>query len=447
MIPAVIMLSLRSYTLHRTALAQQWPAVPCEILESKFVNASAQSRSVQRVLQLLYRYEVKGQSYESDSLNLLPGRFGDDDVWERRLQEQYPKGAAAICYVNPDDPTDAVFDRDHGAKKSRALWLLAFPFLFPSSCFAVLVVMLLLCGLVGKPTPPPGARDWGDKPGPPPRSVAPLQGLAVLCGPLGSQLAWLFLVGFVFVFVILDGPTVYLRFVQPDELTARTRGVIKSVETLPERESYVYLHQYDIAYEVEGQSLRATSVTRGRQHELGEEVDLAYDPAQPATARLVDGRISSFVWWHSLIPLCIVVLLALGLVGMYWRNWNTLRLLRRGSVGEARLKECAKEPPASTEQTERPGEPPLVESLTALEFEVPGGPVRVYAYEPISKRELRKQAAWPVIYDPRRPERNVLYHGHLRDLLGGREPWPGLLLCCLPAPGSLGALYLLFTVG
>lgn len=474
------MFTIRHFAIRDSQAARHWVETPCTIEKSEFVRGEYHDDQQDRPsLNMVYRYDFDGQTYRGDRLDLLIGSMGDDDAWEKRIFEQYPPGSRAVCYVDPDDPTNSVFDRDNAMTKTRNLWLLAFPFLC-MGCGFTLAVVTSLVGSVARPRTDMAklaARGWGELPSPPPRKVSLLQRAVVMSGPLGSQMAWLFVVGFTFVFTILDGPRQYAQLIWPVERDGTAIGEVTAVRRLDSRELYVSLYEYDVAYDVDGTRYTTTSVTRGQKYDQGDQVDVTFPAGEPKRGLIAEAREGDFQWWHGAIPLGVLALLGLGLVGMFWNNFRVVRLLSRGEVAAARWTEqhVAGAIEAADDPTKTGYEVPT--ASTNYRFEVLGFAYNANSYGPAPQRDLRavRKAArrakrqakqgggqqgraeggnddqppldeMTVLYHPRRPRRNVLLCGYLADVMHGRLSLGDMLLNCAPAPLAALAIWLLFTV-
>jgi hypothetical protein len=284
----------------------------------------------------------------------------------------------------------------------------------------------------------------------------------------------LFVVGFTFVFTILDGPNQYKQLICPEQRDGQAAGTVTAVRQLDARELYETLYEYDVAYEVDADRYATTSVTRGRQYDKGDSVDVTFPSGQPAKGVIADARESSFQWWHGAIPLGVLALLALGMVGMYCHNLRVVRLLARGEAAQARWVEqhVAGAIDAAADPTKTGDEVPTAE--TNYRFEVLGFEYAAHSYGPApsqdrraKRRAARKRKARrgadaqrsdshepvrdaagevTVLYDPRRPRRNVLLAGYLADVMHGRLSLGDMLLNCAPAPLAAAAIWLLFAV-
>ncbi len=93
----------------RVVEARSWTETPCEILSSGVRTHSGDDGSTYSV-QVLFRYEIDGREHISDRYQFLSG---SSSGYERKAKavEKIPPGTQTLCYVNPDDPFDAVLER------------------------------------------------------------------------------------------------------------------------------------------------------------------------------------------------------------------------------------------------------------------------------------------------------------------------------------------------
>jgi hypothetical protein len=179
------LMAVRHYTVSRTAAAQSWTATPCVIQRSGFETGD----EGERYLDIQYSYEFNGQQYESYAIDLLPGSAGDESAFEEQLYEACPVGATVTCYVNPEDPSDAVLDREHGIEGIGVLRMLAFPFLVISACFLYAAASTVMASSRVSESASQLVQWLGD----PPRRLSPVAALAVLfTTPKQVKLAWAF---------------------------------------------------------------------------------------------------------------------------------------------------------------------------------------------------------------------------------------------------------------
>jgi hypothetical protein len=104
----------------KTYEAQSWDPTPCTIISSKVVGDETYS------VQIIYSYTVGGEQYQSDRYDFIEASTSS---YEGKAEVVYenPAGSSATCYVNPQNPAEAVFSRDF----SSDMWfgLFGLPFL------------------------------------------------------------------------------------------------------------------------------------------------------------------------------------------------------------------------------------------------------------------------------------------------------------------------------
>jgi Protein of unknown function (DUF3592) len=125
----------------KVAQAKGWVETPC-VVESSRLQSHRSKNGRTYSIEIQYRYTFNGHEYHSDRYHFLKistsGRSGKQAILRR-----YPPGAKTICYVNPQDASEAVLERG----VTRDMWLGLFPLVF------VLVGMLTLVYGRGKKRP------------------------------------------------------------------------------------------------------------------------------------------------------------------------------------------------------------------------------------------------------------------------------------------------------
>jgi hypothetical protein len=116
--------------------AQKWSETTCTIVS---YQVSKGRRGY--VFDLTYRYSVGWRRYESKRYDL----FYDLNTGKAEFGRQHPGGSQVTCYVNPENPQDAVLYRGVG-QIPLAIWL------FPAIVFLVWAGVLgyLILSLVEK---------------------------------------------------------------------------------------------------------------------------------------------------------------------------------------------------------------------------------------------------------------------------------------------------------
>lgn len=98
------------------ASTYRWDKVPCVILSSTAeVDRTAKSDEDAYVVRLRYRYSIGAATYESDRFTLSSSRRYSSFDKANAVASKYPADASSVCYVNPNDPTQAILTRDLGA--------------------------------------------------------------------------------------------------------------------------------------------------------------------------------------------------------------------------------------------------------------------------------------------------------------------------------------------
>lgn len=110
----------------RVAPTYEWAEVPCRITRSAVVayhpvpNVPARYR-----LEVAYEYTFDGRSFEGTRFHSRE-RMTNSREKAESWQQAYPADSGSVCYVNPENPQEALLRRD-----SRAmLYTIWFPGLF-----------------------------------------------------------------------------------------------------------------------------------------------------------------------------------------------------------------------------------------------------------------------------------------------------------------------------
>ena len=112
--------------LQKTAAAKSWNTVQATVVSSK-VKSHRGDDSTTYSPYIAYRYKVGGEEFVSDQYTFMggssSGRGGKEEI-----VRQYPKGHTFNVYVNPDDPSESVINRD--ASKTLLFGLIPLIFVF-----------------------------------------------------------------------------------------------------------------------------------------------------------------------------------------------------------------------------------------------------------------------------------------------------------------------------
>jgi len=97
--------------------ARHWPAVPCTVLRSA-VEQHRSDDGYTYSIEIAFQYEYAGRTYTAETYSFAAastgGRTGKEVV-----VRNHPPGKQTTCYVNPDDPSQAVIHRG----MTRGIWV------------------------------------------------------------------------------------------------------------------------------------------------------------------------------------------------------------------------------------------------------------------------------------------------------------------------------------
>lgn len=86
--------------------SKSWPATTCTILSSR-VQSHSDDDGTTYSIDILYTYKVKGQTYTSARYDFVGGS-SSGFAGKQKVVDKYRPHSRANCYVNPNDPTEAV---------------------------------------------------------------------------------------------------------------------------------------------------------------------------------------------------------------------------------------------------------------------------------------------------------------------------------------------------
>ncbi len=104
--------------------ARQWVATPFTV-ENSAVRTHHDSDGNTYHIDILYRYEFNGQTYRSSRYQ-FKGGSSSGRSGKSRVVNAHPVGHTGVCYVNPNDPSQAVIERGW----TNDLWFGLIPLVF-----------------------------------------------------------------------------------------------------------------------------------------------------------------------------------------------------------------------------------------------------------------------------------------------------------------------------
>jgi hypothetical protein len=89
--------------------ARNWPAVTCAVLSSEVRSHRGDHGSTYSV-DILYSYHIDGREYKANRYGFMGGSSSGYSG-KQAIVSRYPPGTQTACYVDPNDPTNAVLER------------------------------------------------------------------------------------------------------------------------------------------------------------------------------------------------------------------------------------------------------------------------------------------------------------------------------------------------
>ncbi len=111
--------------------SRDWVQTPCRIVSSELKLNDGSSQ-----LAISFSYSIANQEHRSERYCFLQMSSNTAGGWKQRVLADNPAGKQTICFVNPDDPTDAVIERGWVPD----MWWGLFPIPFALVGFAALLV-------------------------------------------------------------------------------------------------------------------------------------------------------------------------------------------------------------------------------------------------------------------------------------------------------------------
>jgi hypothetical protein len=121
--------------------ARSWVETPCTIVSSEVEVHRGDGDTYS--IAIRYDYIFAGRQYHGDRYHFM-GKFSSSGrAGKQAAVDQYPAGAQAVCYVDPDDPSEAVLNR--GLTADMWWGLFPLPFLLVGT-----FGLLFTTGILGK---------------------------------------------------------------------------------------------------------------------------------------------------------------------------------------------------------------------------------------------------------------------------------------------------------
>ena len=90
--------------------ARHWEEIPCVIMSSEISELPIDEGPRRFVPVIHYSYQFNGKHYESDRYYF--GVSGGSEARVKSIQRQYPPGSQARAFIDPNNPTEAVLNRE-----------------------------------------------------------------------------------------------------------------------------------------------------------------------------------------------------------------------------------------------------------------------------------------------------------------------------------------------
>lgn len=87
---------------------RSWTETPCQIISSSVDSTRDEEHPYQ--FAVAYKYQWEGAPHRSSEFKRGGARFGDYQK-AAKLMNRYPAGSKGVCYVDPENPADAVLER------------------------------------------------------------------------------------------------------------------------------------------------------------------------------------------------------------------------------------------------------------------------------------------------------------------------------------------------
>jgi len=108
-LPLLMFYFLFFVPLRKVRRAKAWRKTRCVILSSS-VSEDATDSGLYRML-VTYQYDFGGRNYSSSRYSFSPSSATSGRRGKERIAGRLAPGTATFCYVDPENPVEAVIDR------------------------------------------------------------------------------------------------------------------------------------------------------------------------------------------------------------------------------------------------------------------------------------------------------------------------------------------------
>ena len=133
-LPSVMLYFFFLVPLRRVRSAKSWRKTPCVIVSSS-ASEDEQDSGLYRLV-VTYQYDFAGRNYHSSRYSFSPSSASAGYRGKKRIAERLVSGTKTFCYVDPDNPDEAVIER--GVTWDMVAWG-AFAIIFLAGFFFVLL--------------------------------------------------------------------------------------------------------------------------------------------------------------------------------------------------------------------------------------------------------------------------------------------------------------------
>jgi len=105
--------------------ARRWAATPCTVTDSRIGRSHSRHGGTNYRVEVEFSYQYDGRHYDSDNYQ-FDKSYSSGYALKDAVVDRYPPGQRTTCYVNPENPGEAVIMRDFNPGLLLGLCPLAF---------------------------------------------------------------------------------------------------------------------------------------------------------------------------------------------------------------------------------------------------------------------------------------------------------------------------------